>query len=268
MTNNFVQVVTIAGSDSDGSAGAQADLHSFFSQQVYGMSILTAAVAGNSYGIHAGHHFPLDFVDAQFQALADDFDIKAAKTGMLATASLIANVVSNYQKVKFGPLVVDPVIMTKHGNQLISEDAIQVLKTQLLPIATVTTPNFYEAQALADMQITSPQDYATAAKKIQSLGVPNVMIKGRHDNDQQPEVQDYILLADGTSFTLTAPYVATTHINGTGDTLSAIITAQIAKGESVATAIRIAKEATYQAIVQGIDVGHQFGPINHWAIKG
>lgn len=262
-----IQVVTIAGSDSDGSAGAQADLHSFFVQNTYGMTILTAAVAGNSYGIHAVQNMPTEFITAQFSALADDFHIRATKTGMLANTEIMHTVVENYQSVDFGPLVVDPVITTKHGNRLLEVEAIDTLKQQLLPLATVTTPNFYEAQILADMQIMSMQDIETAALRIQKLGVPNVMIKGRHDNDDQEIVVDYVLLADGRHFTLSEPFIKTQRINGTGDTLSATITACLAKGESVEQSIRTAKKATHNAIANEIEVGHKFGPINHWAIQ-
>ena len=146
MTNEFPQVLTIAGSDSDGSAGMQADLHTFFIRKTYGMSVLVAAVAGNSYGIHAAETLPLAFIDQQFEALADDFKIKASKTGMLSDAALIGTVVKSYQTYDFGPLVVDPVITTKHGAQLLENESFKAQKQQQLPFSTVDTPNFFEAQ--------------------------------------------------------------------------------------------------------------------------
>lgn len=118
MLNQYPQAMTIAGSDSDGSAGMQADLHTFFTRKVYGISVMTACVAGNSYGIHASVSLPLDFIRQEFSDIAADFQVKAVKTGMLADSALIKEVVKDYQKFDFGPLVVDPVIMTKHGNQL------------------------------------------------------------------------------------------------------------------------------------------------------
>lgn len=267
MTNEFPQVLTIAGSDSDGSAGMQADLHTFFIRKTYGMSVLVAAVAGNSYGIHAAETLPLAFIDQQFEALADDFKIKASKTGMLSDAALIGTVVKAYQTYDFGPLVVDPVITTKHGAQLLENEAFKALKQQLLPLATVATPNFFEAQLLTGRTIQSETDQAAAARDIQALGVQNVIVKGWHHQDDQQEVADYVLLDDGSDFWLRHPYFDTTHINGTGDTLSATIAAEIAKGQSVANAIRIAHDVTTAAIASEIAVGHQFGPINHWAAQ-
>lgn len=267
MINEFPQVVTIGGSDSDGSAGIQADLYTFFARKTHGMSILTAAVAGNSYGIHAAHALPLDFIDAQFKALNDDFELKAAKTGMLADATLIHNVAENLQRVNFGYLVVDPVISTKHGATLLELAAVDTLKAELLPLADVTTPNFYEAEILANMQITSPADQMRAAERIQQLGVKNVMVKGQHGIDANQEmVRDYVLLADGEGFWLEGKFVNTDHINGTGDTLSSIIVAELAKGNSVKAAIQLANQLTLAAITHEIEVGHKYGPINHWAV--
>lgn len=178
MINSTPQALTIAGSDSDGSAGMQADLHTFFTRNVYGASVITACVAGNSYGIHASVPMPTDFIDQEFQDLTDDYHIKASKTGMLADSELIKNVVKNYQKGDFGPLVVDPVIMTKHGSQLLEESAFDTLRMALLPLATVITPNFYESQKIAEMTIRTDDDTITAAHKIQAMGAKNVIAKG------------------------------------------------------------------------------------------
>ncbi|MDR3190520.1 MAG: bifunctional hydroxymethylpyrimidine kinase/phosphomethylpyrimidine kinase [Lactobacillaceae bacterium] len=267
MTNEFPQVVTIAGTDSDGSAGVPADLISFFATGVHGMAILTAAVAGNSYGIHQAHHVPVGFINNQFDALASDFHIKAAKTGMLTDATVIHTVVENLKKVDFGYLVVDPVISTKHGAMLLELDAVDFLKRELIPIADVITPNFYEAEILADCKIMTASNQIAAARRIQQLGAKNVLIKGAHAvGSDQVEVKDYVLLEDGTGLWLSGTYVDTEHINGTGDTLSAIITAELAKGATVLAAIQRAKELTLAAIQNEIAVGHKFGPINHWEL--
>lgn len=264
MVNEFPQVVTIAGNDSDGSAGGPADLHTFFARNTYGMMILTAAVAGNSYGIQDQRTMDLPFINQQFKSIADDFDIKAAKTGMLADQPIIQTVVDNLKQVSFGALVVDPVISTKHGATLLELDAIQAVQNELLPLATVTTPNIYEGELLADMSIETADDMETAAQKIQSFGAKNVLLKGRHSEDDQQEVRDLLLLENGEKRWLTAPYVPTTHINGTGDTLSSVIVSELAKGATVLEAATLAKELTYQAIANTIEVGHQFGPINIW----
>jgi hydroxymethylpyrimidine/phosphomethylpyrimidine kinase len=265
MTNEFPQVVTIAGSDSDGSAGMQADLHTFFRRGVYGASILTAAVAGNSYGIHAAVNLPTDFIDTEFKALADDYKISAAKTGMLADIELLENVVKNLKTYDFGPIVVDPVIMTKHGAMLLQEEAVEVLKRDLIPLATVLTPNYYEAVKLSGMEIESDEDQKRAAYIIKDLGAKNVIVKGRHDIQSQEDVKDFVLLEDGKQFWLSESYVETERINGTGDTLSATIAAELAKGSNVESAIREAKKFVHATIANGIEVGHKYGPVNHWA---
>ena len=266
MKEQYLQVMTIAGSDSDGSAGMQADMHTFFTRGVYGVSVMTACVAGNSYGIGASVTLPTDFIDKEFALIAEDYQVKAAKTGMLADSTLIETVVENYQKYDFGPLVVDPVIMTKHGNLLLEESALQSLKDKLLPLATVLTPNFYEAEKLIGRSLLEEEDYVQAAKKLQQMGAKNIMIKGHHLKDaDQKDVKDYVLLESGKSFWLSAPFYPTDRITGTGDSLSACIAAELAKGKSVEEAIRFAKEYVNVAIREEINVGHKYGPINHWA---
>ncbi|WP_373135444.1 bifunctional hydroxymethylpyrimidine kinase/phosphomethylpyrimidine kinase [Enterococcus durans] len=266
MEEQYLQVMTIAGSDSDGSAGMQADMHTFFTRGVYGVSVMTACVAGNSYGIGASVTLPTDFIDKEFALIAEDYQVKAAKTGMLADSTLIETVVENYQKYDFGPLVVDPVIVTKHGNLLLEESALQSLKDKLLPLATVLTPNFYEAEKLTGRSFSEEEDYVQAAKELQQMGAKNVMIKGHHLKDaDQKDVKDYVLLESGKSFWLSAPFYPTDRINGTGDSLSACIAAELAKGKSVEEAIRFAKEYVNVAIREEINVGHKYGPINHWA---
>ena len=265
MANEFPQVLTIAGVDSDGSAGAQADLHSFFMRGTYGTLVLTAAVAGNSYGIHDSVVMSEAFIDHQFDDLAADLHIRAAKTGMLADSTVIRTVVKNWQKYDFGFLVLDPVISTKHGNMLLETEAFETLKAELIPLADVITPNFYEAEHLTGLKLDSDDVIRQAAAQIHEMGAKNVMIKGRHDSDEQTTVRDYVLLEDGKSFWLEGPYFATTRKNGTGDSLSAVITAELAKGQDIESAIRIAKPFVDNAIAHEIAVGHKFGPINHWA---
>lgn len=267
MSNEFIQVATIAGSDSDGSAGAQADLHSFFTRGVYGTSILVAAVAGNSYAIHDVHPFPNRFIDSEFKALADDYQIRAVKTGMLANEAIINCVADNLEKYQFGPLILDPVIMTKFGDELLESEAYEALKNRLIPLAEVITPNFFEQQKLAGIKIDTDEDVIEAARKIKKLGAKNVIAKGRKHGENQTIIRDFVILEDGSEFWLEAPFYPTNRINGTGDTLSAIITAEIAKGQSVEQAVRTAKIQVTQAISHPIAVGHKFGPINHWQIS-
>lgn len=265
LANEFPQACTIAGSDSDGSAGMQADLHTFFRRKVYGTAVMTAAVAGNSYGIHDSVTLPTTFIDQEFKDLADDYHVRASKTGMLADSELIRTVIKNYQAYEFGPLVVDPVITTKHGNMLLEQNAYKTLRDELIPLATVITPNFFEAQKLAEMPINTREDMATAAQKLRQLGAKNIVLKGSHHDPNQKTVSDYVLLESGEAFWMTGKFFPTDRKNGTGDSLSACIAAELAKGNSVKDAAKIAKRFVDIAIENDIAVGHKFGPINHWA---
>lgn len=267
MINQQVQAVTIAGHDSDGSAGMPADLHAFFVDGVYGHGLLTAAVSGNSYGIDAAQVMPKDYIEQQFKTLSTDLKISAAKTGMLANDDVINVVADQYAKVDFGPLVVDPVIITKHGAMLLEQSAYELFRERIVPLATVITPNFYEAQKLTGLQLKDTQEMFDAAVKLHEMGAKNVVIKGEHNDPTQKEVVDVVLLEDGSRFELTKPFFDTTHVNGTGDTFSAIIAAELAKGTDVKNAVIRAKDAVYAAISHPLEVGHKFGPINHWAAE-
>lgn len=260
--NQFPIALTIAGNDSDGSAGMPADLHAIYACGVYGMGLMTAAVAGNSTGIYAQEVMPIDFIDKQFQVLNDDFTINATKTGMLANKEVIQVVAKNLKKYKMPNIVLDPVIITKHGATLLADDAYQAFLDELLPLATIITPNYYEAQKLTELALKDDEEIKQAAHKLQKMGAKNVLIKGKHVGDH-PEVRDYLLLADGSEHWLSKPYFKTDRVNGTGDTLSAVIAAELAKGNSVENAVKIAKDFTYEAISHPINVGSKFGPINH-----
>jgi len=264
MTNPTIQAVTIAGHDSDGSAGMPADLHAFFADGVYGHGILTAAVSGNSYGITSSQVMPQEFIAEQFKVLSEDFDIKAAKTGMLANDDVINVVADNYSPEHFGPLVVDPVIITKHGAMLLEQSAYELFRERIIPLATVITPNFYEAQKLTGIEMTTDEERVKAAHYLQDLGAKNVVIKGAHNDDSQTTADDFVLLEDGDSFWLKKPFVKTDRLNGTGDSFSAIIAAELAKGNNVKISVTKAKDAVYAAIANPLTVGHKFGPINHW----
>ncbi|MFH5812028.1 bifunctional hydroxymethylpyrimidine kinase/phosphomethylpyrimidine kinase [Companilactobacillus sp. FL22-1] len=264
MLNEFTQVLTIAGSDSDGSAGAQADLKTFMARGVYGMSILTAAVAGNSYGIHDSTNMPISFIKSEFKDIKDDFKVSAFKTGMLSDSSIINTVAEEIKDKPFGKFILDPVIITKHGAMLLEKEAYQTLLDKLFPLADLITPNFYEAQKLSGLELKNKEEIVKAANKLRNLGPKNIMIKGEHSDDSISNVEDYVLLEDGQSFWISKPYIKTDHINGTGDTLSSCIVAEVAKGKSMAEAIKIAKTFTYNAIKNEIAVGHKYGPINHF----
>lgn len=256
--------LTIAGNDSDGSAGMPADLHSFYDRDVYGMGLMTAAVAGNTMGIFAQQIMPLNFIQKQFDVLNADFKIDAVKTGMLANKEIIDCVADNLKKYNMGKIVIDPVIITKHGASLLDDNAYQTFLERLLPLADVITPNFYEQEKLTQMKLDSPEKIRQAAKKLQKMGAKNVLMKGKHTGKQN-EVVDVLLTENSNFYEFSKPYFETDRVNGTGDTLSAVIAAELAKGKSVLEAVKIGKDFTYEALSHPIAVGSKWGPINHWA---
>lgn len=262
--NSKVQVLTVAGNDCDGSAGMPADLHAFFLSGVYGMGVLTAAVAGNSYEISDQVLMSTDFIDHQFAALKKDFRIAATKTGMLGTSEIIKCFHRNFSPKYFGKLVVDPVIITKHGNFLLDKESYGDFVKLVVPMADVITPNAFEAQALSGVEIKSRESMMVSAKRLQELGAKNVIIKGKHEDSTQTKVEDLVLKDDGNYQWLSMPYVSTERLNGTGDVFSAVITAEIAKGNDLFTAAKIAKNIVYNSISKPIAIGHCHGPINLW----
>lgn len=261
--NSTPQAVTIAGSDSGGGAGMQADLKTFQARHVFGMSIVVALTAQNTLGVQASMPVPPGFIDAQFTSLAADFKIRAAKTGMLADELHVRTVAYNLKQVDFGPLVVDPVMIAKGGHALLDPGAITVLKDELLPLATVVTPNLPEAEALVGFAIKTDLERLQAAKLLQERGTKNVIIKGGHQSRIFSE--DFVLLENGETLLLRAPRIETQRTHGTGDTFSACIAAELAKGAELKEAITTAKAFIQGAIAQGIEVGHGHGPTNHWA---
>ncbi|AQY52246.1 phosphomethylpyrimidine kinase [Listeria weihenstephanensis FSL R9-0317] len=259
----FPQAVTIAGSDSGGGAGIQADIKTFQERRVFGMSAITAITAQNTKGVQAIHPVPIDILEAQLDALNDDFAISAVKTGMLVDEAHIASVISRLQRFDWGPLIVDPVMIAKGGARLVSNEAIATIRENLLPLATIVTPNIPEAEVIAEMSIESTAQIKKAAKRIQLLGVKTVIIKGGHSEDKA-ESRDYVL--DGENeFWLEAKRVKTKQTHGTGCTFSACITAELAKGASTEYAIQTAKKFITSAISQPLNIGHGNGPTNHWA---
>lgn len=261
--NSTPQAVTIAGSDSGGGAGMQADLKTFQARHVFGMSIVVALTAQNTLGVQASMPVPSGFIDAQFASLAADFKICAVKTGMLADELHVRTVAYNLKQVDFGPLVVDPVMIAKGGHALLDPGAITVLKDELLPLATVVTPNLPEAEALVGFAIKTDLERVQAAKLLQERGTKNVIIKGGHQSGIFSE--DFVLLENGETLLLRAPRIETQRTHGTGDTFSACIAAELAKGAELKEAITTAKAFIQGAIAQGIEVGHGHGPTNHWA---
>ncbi len=265
-TNNkkhFPQALTIAGSDSGGGAGIQADLKTFQERHVFGMTVLTAVTAQNTLGVSDIHTIPTQTISAQLQAIADDFQPTAYKLGMLGNEEIISCVADNLKKFEFGLCVLDPVMIAKGGAPLLQQSATQALIEQLLPLAHVLTPNIPEAECLTGQKITDEKSLRNTAEKLLKTGAKTVIIKGGHSDSQQ--CVDTVVSATGEHFQLSCPRFDTPHTHGTGCTFSACITAELAKGNDVETAIRTAKAFITAAITNPLGIGHGHGPTNHWA---
>lgn len=265
MKKQIPQVVTIAGSDSGGGAGVQADLKTFQAREVFGMSIFVGLTAQNTLGVQDSIGVPCSFIEQQFDSLAADFEIKAAKTGMLVDEEHVKMVVKCLKKVDFGPLIVDPVMIAKGGHSLLDQGAIMIIKEELLPLATVLTPNLPEAEVLVGYEIKNEEDLCQAGRELQQLGSKNIVMKGGHFSETSELARDFVLLEDGTTFWMESPRIQTNNTHGTGDTFSSCISAELAKGKELQEAIILAKRFIQGAITDGIDVGHGHGPTNHWA---
>ena len=256
----LARALTIAGSDSGGGAGIQADLKTFSAFGVYGMSVLTAVTAQNTVGVQGVETLTPAFIRAQFESVVSDIGVDALKTGMLGTADVVAAVAAMIAESGLTNLIVDPVMVAKSGDHLLAEDAVSTLKARLLPLALVITPNVPEAETLVGGPIRTHDDMRAAAKRLHALGPRWVVVKGGHMGGTI--VTD--LLYDGTSFQLLdTPRIDTPHTHGTGCTFSAAMAACIAKGQSPPDAFVAAKRYTHAAIAAAPGLGHGHGPLNH-----
>ncbi len=259
------KALTIAGSDSGGGAGIQADLKTFQELEVFGMSAITAVTAQNTLGVHGVYPMSAEAVVKQIQAVGTDIGVDALKTGMLFNAEIIEAVSEQLKIFKWENVVVDPVMIAKGGASLLLNEAISALKTYLLPLAKVITPNIPEAEVLTGMTIHSLEEKKDAAKRLQELGVNNIVIKGGHDENESESVD---LLFDGKEFyTFSNKRINTKNTHGTGCTFSAALTAELANGKDVYEAIMTAKAFIQAAIEDDLEIGQGHGPTNHWAFQ-
>ncbi|WP_416828957.1 bifunctional hydroxymethylpyrimidine kinase/phosphomethylpyrimidine kinase [Ectobacillus polymachus] len=259
------RALTIAGSDSGGGAGIQADLKTFQELKVFGMSAITAITAQNTLGVQGVYPMTPSAVAEQIESVASDIGVDAIKTGMLFDSSIIRVVAEKIRQFGWEQVVVDPVMIAKGGAPLLQQEAMKALKEELLPLAKVVTPNIPEAEAITGMTITTMDERQLAARKLYDMGVKNVVIKGGHD-DAEDEAID--LLFDGSSFTyFTSKKIETKHTHGTGCTFAAAIAASLAQGKTVIEAVQIAKDFIQAAIENNLGLGHGHGPTNHWAYK-
>ncbi|MFI8437599.1 bifunctional hydroxymethylpyrimidine kinase/phosphomethylpyrimidine kinase [Streptomyces sp. NPDC079020] len=252
------RVLTVAGSDSGGGAGIQADLKTMLALGVHGMSVLTAVTAQNSRGVQGVWELPAEAVTAQYRSVVDDIGVQAVKTGMLASAALVGTVAELLAGTA-APVVVDPVGISKHGDTLLAAEALDSVRTKLLPVATVATPNLDEAAQLTGTAISGESDMRRAADGILAYGPRWVVIKGGHLPGEAVD-----LLTDGSQeHWLRAPRHENRHTHGTGCTLASAIAASLALGQDVPTAVRSAKEYVTGAIAAGFPLGGGIGPVDH-----
>ena len=267
MTTAPPRVLTIAGSDSGGGAGIQADLKSMLANGVHGMSVLTAITAQNSIGVQGAWELPAEQVEAQFRSVVDDIGVDAVKTGMLASAPMVRLVASLLRTLPAGvPIVVDPVSVSKHGDALLAEDAMSAVREEIVPLATVLTPNLTELGPVAGVDLHTPEDRELAAKTLLDAGARWVLVKGGHDAG--PVAVD-VLHGPGMRTEYSAPRADNRHTHGTGCTLASAIASYLARGYDVPAAVGAAKEYISGAVAAGFALGGGIGPVDHaWRFRG
>lgn len=250
--------LTIAGSDSGGGAGIQADLKTFAALGVHGTSAITAITAQNTITVTDIFELPIEIITAQIEAVASDLEVRAAKTGMLASSQIIEVIAAAIAKHGISNLVVDPVMVAKGGARLLRDDAIDALRVRLLPLAAVVTPNLPEAEVILGHAVRTIRERREAARELVALGARAAVVKGGHAGDDVTDVY-----WDGTDMVeLPGNRVATINTHGSGCVFSAAIAAGLAKGLEPLGAVQLAKEFISRAIEQSLEIGHGHGPVN------
>lgn len=258
---NLPTALTIAGSDSGGGAGIQADLKTFMALEVYGYSAVTSVTAQNTTGISGIIELPGSFVYSQIKSAALDMKLNAAKTGMLSNADIVSNTAKGIADFRIENLVVDPVTRSKDGSTLLNDDAMNAFVSGIVRRALVITPNIAEAEILAGMEIKSVHDMERAAGKISKLGAKVVIVKGGHLPVNGKAID--VVLMGSTFEHMENDFIETKNTHGIGCTFSAAIAAHIAKGSDVLTAVRCARDYVQGALLNAIDIGKGWGPLNH-----
>jgi hydroxymethylpyrimidine/phosphomethylpyrimidine kinase len=257
------RLLTIAGSDSGGGAGIQADLKTFQALGAYGMSAITAVTVQNTLGVTGVYPLPPEAVVAQIRAVVEDIGVDAVKIGMLHSAPLIAAVSDALAPLAAAgiPVVVDPVMRAKGGHPLLEPTAEALLAERLLPLATVVTPNLPEAERLTGLPLDDEESARAAGRRIRQFGAGWALVKGGHR--QTPEITDWLVGPDG-EVAFRHPRIETPHTHGTGCTLSSAIAVGLAEGRSLPDAVERAEAFVYEAIRHAPNLGHGHGPLNHW----
>jgi len=259
--SNLPIALTIAGSDSGGGAGIQADIKTFSAFGVFGTSVVTAITAQNTIGVRAVHPIPLEIVRAQLEAVIEDLPPVAVKTGMLATAPLVSTVADAIRRHELQQFVLDPVMVATSGDRLLDEDALNALRNELLPLATLITPNLEEARILTGLDIGDEEGALRAARHLVQSGARAVLLKGGHGLGR--EVVD-ILLTPGGEWSWRRPRIDTRNTHGTGCTLAAAITAGLAQGSPLPEAVERGLTYVAAAIAAAPELGSGHGPLNHF----
>ena len=253
--------LTIAGSDSGGGAGIQADLKTFAAHRVYGTSAITAITAQNTCGVRSWQALSPDLVRAQIDAVVEDIGCHAVKVGMLANAEIVGAVASAIRALRLSNLVLDPVMVAKGGDRLLHEEAVNAIRTLLLPLVDIVTPNVPEAEVLAGMTVRTREEMYDAGQRILALGPGVVLVKGGHLDG--PESVD-VAVTTLETFELRGRRIDTVHTHGTGCTLSSAIAANLALGRPAREALSRAREYLEGAIIHAPRIGHGRGPLNHF----
>ncbi len=262
---NLPRAMTVAGSDSGGGAGIQADLKTFMNFKVYGASAITAVTVQNTLGVNDVLMLPPEIVAGQIDAVAGDIGVDAVKTGMLGSREIIEAVVDRLKAHSINKLVVDPVMVSTSGHRLLREDAINTYKEKLLPISMIATPNLYEAEILSGIIINTVAQLKESARLILAMGPAWVLLKGGHRQFKGEGDAVVDLLTNGSIYReIRSPRYDTTSTHGTGCTLSAAITAGLALGMDVTEAVILAEEYIKGAIRTAVAIGGGHGPVNHW----
>ncbi len=255
------QILTIAGSDSGGGAGIQADIKAISANGGYAMSAIISVTAQNTVAVTEAFDLPIPLIEAQLNAVFSDFDVASVKTGMLSSSMIVETVAQKLRQYKPQGIVVDPVMISKSKFPLLKAEAINSLRHSLIPLATVITPNIYEAELLAEQEIRSTDDAKSAAKTIAKLGCNAVLVKGGHLDDEKAVD---VLYTDGDWSFFEAERIETKNTHGTGCTYSAAIATHLALGKDLIEAIHASKTYITNAIKHALDIGHGHGPTNHF----
>ncbi len=257
------RIMIIAGSDSGGGAGIQADLKTATSLGVFGTTVITAVTAQNTVGVRKIYGLPPDLVEAQIDAVMEDIGTDGVKTGMLFSSDIIRTVAERAVHYRWEIMIVDPVMVSKSGHRLLEEDAISSVKSYLIPLATVVTPNIFEAEVLSGIEIRSIDDMRRAARKIVDMGAKGVVVKGGHMSGDPID----LLLWNGEFYEFVGRRIETANTHGTGCTFASAIASFIIKGKSVPDAVSLSKQYIERALSNPYNIGKGKGPVNPLPIK-